>query len=321
MSLSNNSLDFSVVIPTYNGINRLPEVLNKLKQQIKTENITWEIIIVDNNSADNTSDLIKSYQNNWQYPYCLRYLLERKQGAAFARQTGIENAKSPLIGFLDDDNIPDNDWVYSAYIFAQKYPKCGAMGSFVRGDFAGEIPENFGKIKPFLAITDRGKKPLLYNPKLKYLPPSAGLVVRKQAWLESVPEKTILSGRIQDNMLTGEDLEILGYIQSKGWEIWYNPDMKITHKIPAHRLTRSYLIPFMGGIGLSRYVTRMVGVKFYLKPILLLGYFINDLRKIVWQFLKYGTSLQTNLVAACEMELYKKSLISPFYLYFKGYLK
>lgn len=130
-----------------------------------------------------------------------------------------------------------------------------------------------------------------------------------------------MTGRVQGSMLTSEDLEVLGYIQSFGWEIWYNPEMKITHKIHAHRLKREYLIPFMGGIGLSRYVTRMVGVKSYLKPILLLAYFVNDLRKILFQFLKYGTYVRTDLVAACEMELYVKSLISPFYLWYKGYLQ
>jgi hypothetical protein len=47
------------------------------------------------------------------------------------------------------------------------------------------------------------------------LPPSAGLVVRRQAWLECVPEKTILNGRTQDNFLTGEDIEALAYIKPK----------------------------------------------------------------------------------------------------------
>lgn len=314
-------MDFTVVIPTYNSEHRIGLVLDKLQQQKCTQSIAWEILIIDNNSKDNTAQIIKSYQEKWHQEHKLKYFKEEKQGAAFARKKGISEANSPLVGFLDDDNIPDSSWVESAYDFAQKYPYAGAIASLITGDFEVQPPPNFDRIKPFLALTNRGNQPLLYNPALKYLPPSAGLVVRKKAWLESVPEKCILTGRVEGSMLTSEDLEVLGYIQSKGWEIWYNPAMKITHKIPASRLSREYLIPFMGGIGLSRYVTRMVGVKFYLKPIMLLAYCINDLRKILFQLLKYGTSVKTDLVAQCEMELYIKSLISPFYLWYKGYLK
>lgn len=311
----------TVVIPTYNGEKRLSSVLDQLKLQTFTKNISWEIIVIDNNSTDNTGQLIKQYQQNWQYDYKLKYFREEKQGAAFARQKGVKESNSPLIGFLDDDNIPAVNWVEAAYDFAQQHPQAGAFGSLITGEFEIEPPPNFDRIKAFLALTDRGNRPRLYNPRLKYLPPSAGLVIRKKAWLEAVPEKCILSGRIPGSMLTGEDLEVLAHIQTKGWEIWYNPEMKIIHKIPAFRLSREYLIPFMGGIGLSRYVTRMVGVKFYLKPFWLLAYFFNDLKKILFQFLKYGLFLKNDLVAACEMELYIKSLISFFHLWSKGYLK
>lgn len=315
------SIDFTVVIPTYNSETRIGLVLEKLAQQVLTETITWEILVIDNNSTDNTAKAIKKYQENWQPKSKLKYFREEKQGAAFARQRGIQESNAPLIGFLDDDNIPESNWVQEAYNFAQNHLQAGAFGSLITGDFEIPPPPNFDRIKAFLALTNRGNQPLLYDPRSKYLPPSAGLVVRKEAWLESVPDHCILGGRIDDNMLTSEDLEVLAHIQSQGWEIWYNPGMKITHKIPAHRLCRDYLIPFMGGIGLTRYVTRMVGVKFYVKPVLLLAYFVNDFRKIAFQFLKYGRSLKTDVVAACEMELYLKSLISPFYLWFNGYLK
>ncbi len=314
-------VDFTVAICTYNGADRIILVLDKLRSQKDTKDISWEVIVVDNNSKDDTAQVIQEYQDSWQCPYPLIYCFEQQQGAAFARKKAIKEANSPLIGFLDDDNLPNAYWVASAYSFAQKHPQAGAFASLIQGDFEVEPPPNFNRIKAFLAITERGNKARLYNPKFKLLPPSAGLVVRKQAWLQSVPEKCILSGRIPGSMLTGEDTEVLGYFQQKSWEIWYNPEMKIIHKIPANRLTKDYLIPFMRGIGLSRYVTRMIGVKSWQKPFLSLAYFMNDLRKIVLHFLKYGRAIKTDLVTACELELYVNSLISPFYLWSKGYLK
>ncbi|MEM1168435.1 MAG: hormogonium polysaccharide biosynthesis glycosyltransferase HpsE [Cyanobacteria bacterium P01_H01_bin.35] len=311
--------DFTVVIPTYNGAERLPLVLDKLRSQIEIEGLSWEVIVVDNNSKDNTQKVVKKYQKNWHRQNSLKYCFEEKQGAGFARKKAVQVANSPLIGFLDDDNIPAQNWVAAAYEFAQKYPKAGAYASQIHGDFAGELPPNFDRIKPFFAITERGEKPLLYQPALKVIPPSAGLVVRREAWLENVPKDCILSGRKQGSMLTAEDTETISYIQQGGWEIWYNPAMEVIHKIPKHRLEKDYLISFFRGIGLSRYVTRMLGVKLWLKPLAFLAYTVNDTRKIIRHLLKYNLKLRTDVVAASELELYINSLISPFYLWKNGY--
>ncbi|MDJ0553994.1 MAG: hormogonium polysaccharide biosynthesis glycosyltransferase HpsE [Microcoleaceae cyanobacterium MO_207.B10] len=358
--------DFTVAIPTYNGAERLPLVLDKLRAQVGIEELSLEVIIVDNNSKDNTKQIIEEYQKKWSQKlrlkyYCeaekgaiatstksiqeanyllideikatlkdyqqkwgkelpLTYAFEGKQGADFARRKAVQEAKSPLIGFLDDDNLPEPNWIAAAYEFAHKYPKAGAYASQIHGDFAGELPPNFNRIKPFFAITERGDKPLLYKPAKRVIPPSAGLVIRREAWLKSVPERSILSGRVPGSMLTGEDTEAISYIQKAGWEIWYNPAMEVIHKIPKHRLEKDYLIRFFRGIGLSRYVTRMLGVKPWLKPLALLAYMANDTRKIIRHLIKYGSQLETDVVAACELELYINSFKSPFYLWKNGYL-
>jgi len=315
-----NCLDFTVAIPTYNGESRLPELLERLQNQLYTENFSWEIIVVDNNSTDNTAKVVQNYQQNWHYPYPLKYSFEAKQGAAYARKRAVEEAQGRLIGFLDDDNYPVSNWVAAAYNFSEKYPKAGAYASQIHPEWEVEPPENFQRIAPFLAITERGNLPLLYEPAKKLLPPSAGLVVHRKAWLESVPEQSILTGRANGNMLTSEDLEMLSYIQKAGWEIWYNPEMEISHKIPSFRLTKDYLIPFFRGIGFSRYVTRMVNIKPIYRPATCLAYMINDLRKIIFHFIKYQTKLKSDLVATCEMQLFLSSFISPFYLWKNGYL-
>ncbi len=322
-------VDLTVAIPTYNGERRLPEVLERLRisctdalqASTHTKNFSWEVIVVDNNSTDNTAKVVQAYQANWPKEYPLTYCFEPKQGAAFARKRAFEEARGTLIGFLDDDNIPAPDWVAAACTFAQEHPNAGAYGSQIHGVFEVTPPENFKRLAPFLAITQRGSKPLLYEPQKKVLPPSAGLVVRKQAWLDSVPKELVLTGRTPNSMVTSEDLEMLAHIQAKGWEIWYNPSMQIDHKIPRWRLEREYLIPFFRGIGLSRYVTRMLSVKSWQRPIATVAYMTNDLRKIAFHLLKHGDRVQSDLIAACEMELYVSSLVSPFYLWRHGYFK
>lgn len=305
--------DFTVVIPTYNGEQRLPEVLQCLSQQTETEAIDWEVLVVDNNSQDGTVEIVQSFQATFPRP--LRYLHEPRQGVVYARYAGVQAAQSDLIGFVDDDNFPDPHWIRNAYQFAQAHPQAGCIASRIHGSFEAEPPVHYQRILPFFALTDRGNTPLRYSSPKKLLPPGAGLVIRRTAWIANVPAQPRLRGRIGQKMVTGEDIESIAHIQLAGWEIWYNPEMRMLHKIPTRRLQRSYIIPMFQGIGLSRYVTRMIGVPVWQRPVWLIAYALNDLGKIIRHLLRYREQVITDAVAAAEFTLYQSSLISPFYFW------
>lgn len=309
------SVDFTVTIPTYNGENRLARVLEKLQTQTDIEYLTWEIVIVDNNSSDGTAKLIHEYQANWQNKITLRYIFEPEQGLAFARARGVKEAKSELVGFLDDDNLPAKNWVSAAYIFAQEHPKVGAFASQIHGLFEVEPTEDVKQMIFYLAINERGSQPLLYEPSKKGVPPGAGLVVRRQVWLNCVPNRLFLIGRVGKSMLAGEDAEALLYIYRAGWEIWYNPAMEIEHIIPKWRLDRSYLISLMRGIALSRHHLRMLLVKSWQRPFLLFLYLFSDFRRLVIHLIYNYPSIKNDINAACEAQRLFSTLISPFYLW------
>ena len=310
-------VDFTVAIPTYNGANRLPDVLARLREQIQTEKFFWEIIIVDNNSTDCTAQVVREYQGHWHSNCPLLYCFEPEQGAAFARDRAVREARGELVGFLDDDTIPEYNWVAAAYKFGQEHPTVGAYGSQIHGEFEVEPPDNFDKLKVFLAIIERGATAYQYELRKGILPPSAGLVVRRQAWLESVPSRLYLKGRTPDSMLGGEDIEAMAYMQGAGWEIWYNPEMTVNHKIPPQRMERKYLLAVVRGSGLIRHHIRRIRTKIWLQPFIFPVYMANDLRKVMVHFMKYRMLLKTDLAAACEMEYLFSTLLSPFYLWGK----
>lgn len=307
-------LDFSVAIPTYNGAGRLVAVLECLRWQLNTYPLSWEVIVVDNNSTDNTADVVQRYQHEWGKHIPLRYAFEARQGAAYARQKAIRIAASPLVGFLDDDTLPGMTWLMSAYQFAQEYPRAGVIASRIQGCFETDPPPNFERIAALLALTERGSQPLMYEPKQKVIPPSAGMVVRRQAWIDHVPKELVLTGRTGNSMLTGEDTESILHIQRAGWDVWYNPNMRLQHQIPSARLTRQYLQKLCRGIGLSRYRTRMLSVATWQRPSMLLLYMVNDIRKILLHCLCYRQDVIHDDVAACELTLYTASLMSPFFM-------
>jgi glycosyltransferase involved in cell wall biosynthesis len=309
------SIDLTVAIPTYNGESSLSEVIERLRHQTDVEHLNWEIIIVDNNSKDGTEKLIQEYQEHWNHPFALRYILESEQGAAFARNRAVKEAKGEIIAFLDDDNLPANNWITEACKFLETHPKAGVLASQIHGNFEVEPPENIKPILFYLAITERGTNAHIYEPKRKGFPPSAGLVVRRNAWKDNVPTRPFLVGRVGSSMLGSEDAEALFYIYKAGWEIWYNPGMEIEHVIPVWRLEKNYLISLMRGVGLARYHLRMLLIKTWQRPFAFFLYFANDIRKLILYFLKYKGVMKNDVLVAAEMERLLATVISPFYLW------
>ena len=315
-------IDFTVAICTYNGETRIPDVLERLLECIKytkiqKQKISWEIIIVDNNSNDNTAKIIRKYQSKWDKNYPIKYYFEPRQGLAFARKCAIKNAQSELIGFLDDDNLPFPNWVTAAYTFGKSHPQVGAYGGQCHGIFEVTPPPNFQRVASFFALR-KAEKAFCYNDKYKsaykrLYPAGAGIVIRKQAWLESVPESVSLPQ-------IGEDLEMLSHIRKNGWEIWFIPEMEIEHNIYKYRLEKDYLIKFFRSNGLTRYQTRMLNYSQWQKLLIMPFHLINDLKKIIVHLLKYHSVFQTDIIAVGELNLLLAIFYSPIHNFWQ-YLK
>lgn len=295
-------MDLSIVICTYNGEARIGQVLDRIRSQTGTESIAWEVLVIDNNSRDRTKQVVLSYPE-------VRYCFEAEQGLAFARSRAVREAQGKWVAFLDDDTLPDENWVAQAYRFAQNHTEIGAFGGQIHAEYEVEPPAGIKQLAPYLAIVERGSRAHRYD---RVLPPGAGLVVQRQVWLDAVPKRLVLVGRTTTAMLASEDIEAILHIQKSGREIWYNPDMHLYHQIPRWRTERSYLLKLVKGVGLARHHIRMTRWQAWQRPIVTLIYFANDFRKLVLHWLKSRNS--QNLEVVCEQQLLLSSLVSPFYL-------
>ena len=309
-------LDFSVAIRLYNGASVLPRLLDALSTQVITDKINWEIIIVDNNSIDGAVDIVHEYQRSWTA--CpLRYVLETRQGASFARHRAILEAQGIWIGFLDDDNIPAPTWVQAAYTFGCAHPQAAAFGGQIHPNYESEPPANFERIAPFIPVVERNEVMCFtagWRAMTNLVPPGAGLVILRQAWLDYVPYPLMLRGPVGNSLTCkGEDVEALLYLKKADWEIWFNPLMHIDHQIPSWRFEKSYLLRFFHGIGLSKFATRLVGLPLWKRPLWILLFMGNDGRKLLLHLLKHHHHLQKDVVSAAEWQLLISSFLSPFY--------
>jgi glycosyltransferase involved in cell wall biosynthesis len=97
----------SVIFSTYNGEVTLPLMLEAFTKLTPNKNIKWELIAINNNSTDNTLDILNTYLKKLP----LRILEEKKPGKNAALNKGIIDSSGNLLIFTDDDIIPDKHWL------------------------------------------------------------------------------------------------------------------------------------------------------------------------------------------------------------------
>jgi glycosyltransferase involved in cell wall biosynthesis len=91
----------SIIIPTYNRLDRLKQVLVGLERQSYALN-NFEVVVVSDGSSDGTD----AYLSSWTTQLSLIVVTQTNRGVAAARNHGIQHATGDLILFLDDDVVP-----------------------------------------------------------------------------------------------------------------------------------------------------------------------------------------------------------------------
>jgi glycosyltransferase involved in cell wall biosynthesis len=95
----------SVVIPTYQRMDVLPEVLDALSGQRGAP--PFEVVVVDDGSRDGTAEFLRG----WRGALDLRVLRQDNSGPARARNLGVTEARGELVAFLGDDTVPEPGWL------------------------------------------------------------------------------------------------------------------------------------------------------------------------------------------------------------------
>ena len=98
-------IEVSIVIPAYTEEKYLSLALQSLTRLQTKKN--FEVIVVDNNSSDNTAKLAKSFQDK----LCLRVILEQKKGRGAARKRGFDESLGEVVISLDADTVTYPDWL------------------------------------------------------------------------------------------------------------------------------------------------------------------------------------------------------------------
>jgi glucosyl-dolichyl phosphate glucuronosyltransferase len=228
-------MDISVVLSTYNRCDILPRALEHLAQQ-QARGLDFEVIVVDNNSTDETRAVIESFAGRDKR---FRYLFEPRQGVSYGRNAGIAAARADAIVFTDDDVEVASDWVHRIHRALLQYPDADFIGGRVLPLVEGLLPVwAHAKLAPF-ALQDYGDHPVVVSAAHQRCLIGACLATRRRAILRAglfSTETQKVKGELGDTEDADWEIQVWNY----GGHGVYVPEIIVYSQLASERLTKSY---------------------------------------------------------------------------------
>ncbi|MDR2963330.1 MAG: glycosyltransferase [Bacteroidales bacterium] len=230
-------MQLSIIVCTYNREDCILEALLSLKDQTMPAE-DYEIVLVDNNSTDSTPEICRQFiETNPELN--IQFVRERRQGLSFARNTGIEKARSTIVAFLDDDAIASKRYCTSLIQFFTATPQAMVVGGRIVPKFETEQPDWMPReLTPLYSTLDLGSE--IKEFKGRTYPIGANMAFRKAVFQECGTFNTTL-GRMGKNLLGGEEKDMFFRIREKRMKVFYVPEAWIYHVIPTARTTKEFI--------------------------------------------------------------------------------
>lgn len=258
--------EISIVICSYNRADYIIGAVESLYNQTLAKD-RFEVFVVDNNSIDNTGDLVQQYIS--QHPsYQLHYLTESRQGASFARNTGASFSKGWLLCFMDDDAIAEPDYLEHILRFFETHPDANGLGGRIIPRYIPAEPKWMSHfVSSLVGNFDYSKEVEVFKPG-KY-PLESNMIVLKEDFTTIGGFNTELPGVKGTLRIGGEGKDFFLRLQALGRKIYYDPSVIVHHVVEVKKLTPHYMYRVASGIGRGESVrTKAIGGFAYFKKVL-----------------------------------------------------
>ncbi|MEO5910949.1 MAG: glycosyltransferase [Pelobium sp.] len=233
----------SVIICCFNSANRIEQTLKYLLEQQIQDIINWEVILVNNNSNDDTIQISTKFIRNSKVKIDFKIINEPNPGLNYARQAGFKKAQYEYLLMVDDDNWLNNHYLETVYKIMNQNLEIGILGGYGIEKCEVTPPEWFEHYKLSYAV---GKHAQLSGDITSTRGDvyGAGATIRKAAFqkLIDLGFETIMTDRSGIQLTSGGDNEICIALKTIGYQIWCDNRLKFNHFIPKERLTENYII-------------------------------------------------------------------------------
>ena len=291
-----NSTKITVLVCTYNRSETLGETIESVATQTLPQSVSWELLIVDNNSSDDTRRVVEDFRQ--RYPGRIRYFFEPQQGLSYARNTGIREAKGEILVFIDDDETAEAGWLENLTANLQSGEWAGVGGRVLPPPSFSPppwLPRKSLFASAPLATFDLG----LEARQLNEPPFGANMAFRREVFDSYGGFRTDL-GRMGKSMISNEDTEFGRRLLAAGLRLRYEPSALIYHRVEEIRLRPEYFLKWWFNKGRSdiREVGNRPGVFRFL------GIPFRLLRAFAWEVTHWMIALEPSERFGCKTEVW-----------------
>jgi glycosyltransferase involved in cell wall biosynthesis len=230
----------TVAICTWNRAAMLDRVLAHLRTLRVPPGADWEVLVVNNNSTDDTDAVIARHVG--QLP--IRRAFEPQPGISLARNRAVAEARGDVIAWTDDDAFPDPDWIVETLEAFARFDAALVFGKVEPWWETGKPPAWYAdKFRGMFALIDLGGDPrVVTEPHVVGF--NVNMAFRKELLAKIGPYRVdIGSGR----MAGGEDIDLFQRAHRHGVRIAYQPAAVVRHYIPATRCTKAFYRSYTWG--------------------------------------------------------------------------
>jgi glycosyltransferase involved in cell wall biosynthesis len=237
-------MHLTVAICTWNRARLLDRALDSLSQMHVPPGVEWEVLVVNNNSTDETESVTRRHMANLP----LRLIAEPRQGKSFALNTAMDAARGAVVVWTDDDVLVDAGWLSAYAATARDAPEHAFWGGPIEPLFETLPPcwvEAWPAAKLLFAACDFGSEPLELCPKRLAL--GANFAVRTEVQRQFRYDTQL--GRTASTQLGGEELDVQLRMLQAGWRGGWVPSARVRHVVPSERFELDFLRRFFHGLG------------------------------------------------------------------------
>lgn len=231
----------TVILCTYNRCQSLSKALQSVAASEMPSSIVWEVLVVDNNSHDQTREVVEDFAR--RNPGRFRYLFELKPGKSHALNAAIREAHGNILAFIDDDVTVARNWLHNLTAALDGNAWAGAGGRILPEKAFSPPPwlplDGRNNMAGILALFDLGEEPI----ELDRPPFGTNMAFRKKMFEEHGGFRLDLGPR-PGSELRNEDTEFGRRLLAAGERLRYEPSAIVYHRVPEERLRKEYFLNF-----------------------------------------------------------------------------
>jgi glycosyltransferase involved in cell wall biosynthesis len=233
----------TVVLPTRRRPVSLERVLRGLARQ-EDPGVPWDLVVVDNDALPGRAEAAARAALD-SLPVPVRVVVETELGASNARNRGIAEASGTIIAFIDDDVVPDDDWL-ARVIEPVLAGRCEAVGGRVELDPSVPRPRWFTPwLVPYLADFSPWDSEIDLCSLPRGVLSEPYLLTANAAFTADVLKRSggfdPMLGPRDGVPFVNDDLYLCRQVIAAGGRIHYFPAAHVVHELPVARLRRSYM--------------------------------------------------------------------------------